>query len=1045
MADAVPPATQAGRPGFDPAGGIAAELSASGFEGSEEVGRGGFGVVYRCRQSALGRTVAVKVLSASLDRENRERFLREEYAMGRLSGHPNIVAVYQVEVTASGRPFIVMPFCAAGSLEARTRREGPLDWEAALRVGVKLAGALETAHGAGILHRDVKPANVLLTDYGEPQLADFGIARIAGGYETTAGAVTGTLAFTAPEVLEGGAPSVASDVYALGATLFCLVTGHAAFERRPGEEPVAQFLRIAANRIPDLRAQGVPDVVCALLEAAMSRHPSARPRTAAEFGNALREAELQCGLAIDEMALPVGPASGPDVGSDAAGATARDGSPSGWGARVGATVDRTGWASSQTRPRRLPLPLTSFVGRGAALAEIGGLLAAERLVTLTGPGGVGKTRLALAAASDSAWRDDVWLIELGAVLAPEQLVGTIADVLGLGDEPVPSQDPARALADRLADSWGDREALIVLDNCEHLVEECGPLVQELLHTVGGLRVLVTSQRVLGVGGEHVYPVPPLTLPAPADDAAEEAGEGDSEAVELFAARARAVSPEFAVTTANRAAVDRLCRELDGVPLAIELAAARIRAYGVDEMLQMLADRFRLFATGNRAADPRHRSLRALVEWSYDLLTGPERDVWAMVSLFSGDFTAAAAAEVCAGPAYRELDVRLILASLVDKSMLLSDNVSGTRRYRMLVTLRDFGRERLAESDLRAECVERFVQRCRRLAVEFRQGWFGPHQQAVYDAVHAERENIRAALAYGRSDGQLTAPAIEIVTSLHFYWLASCSLSEARRWLSAALESGAIDDAGRARAYWSSSIVAMLQSDRAVALDHARRARELAVALGDRTDEGYAQFALGFAAICGNDLDLALTSYLDALQCHRDTGDNAALAVTITGLLTGLPQGGRVDTLSPHLWREAAELCAAVGERWTFAYLTFARGYGAFVAGDLAGAREHERECLRLARGFADRILCAWVFEVTSWIVERQGDFELAARMQGAAAASWASGETAMLGYGGMRDQHDESRRRVRDALGDAKADRLIQLGGRLTVRESVAVALGEVD
>ena len=298
MADFDPEATR-------PAGqGITAELAAAGFDDALVVGRGGFGVVYRCKQRSLGRTVAIKVLSSDLDVENRERFLREGYAMGRLSGHPNIVNILQVGVTSSGRPYIVMPYHPNDSLAVKVRRDGPLPWPEVVRVGVKLAAALETAHHSGTLHRDVKPGNILMTEYGEPQLTDFGIARIAGGFETATGAFTGSLAFTAPEVLEGKPPTPNSDVYGLGAAMFAMLTGRAAFERRTGEEIVAQFLRISSQPIPDLRPQGIPDDVCAALEHAMSADPAARPSTAAEFGRELQEIQARHGRHVDEMALP---------------------------------------------------------------------------------------------------------------------------------------------------------------------------------------------------------------------------------------------------------------------------------------------------------------------------------------------------------------------------------------------------------------------------------------------------------------------------------------------------------------------------------------------------------------------------------------------------------------------------------------------------------------------------------------------------------------------------------------------------------------------
>src|SRR5882762_757924 len=268
---------------------IVTELSAAGFSYAEEVGRGGFGVVYRCTQTALDRTVAVKVLTAKLD-ENRERFMREQRAMGRLTGHPNIVGVLQVGETESGYPYLVMQYHRQGSLEVRIHRSGLLPLDEVVRLGVKMAGALDTAHQRGILHRDVKPANVLLTDYGEPALCDFGIAHISGAFKTAAGTFTGSPAFTAPEVLSGDPPSQSSDVYGLGATLFAALTGHAAFERRSGEQMVAQFLRIASESAPDLRESGIPDVVSAIVERAMSRDPNDRP-TALELGAELQQVQ----------------------------------------------------------------------------------------------------------------------------------------------------------------------------------------------------------------------------------------------------------------------------------------------------------------------------------------------------------------------------------------------------------------------------------------------------------------------------------------------------------------------------------------------------------------------------------------------------------------------------------------------------------------------------------------------------------------------------------------------------------------------------------
>ncbi|HET9564354.1 MAG TPA: protein kinase, partial [Mycobacterium sp.] len=338
-------------------------------------------------QPLLDREVAIKVLTADLDPDNVDRFLREQRAMGRLSGHPHIVTIFQVGTTARGRPYIVMPCHDKGSLDALIRRHGPMDWSETLRIGVKLAGALEAAHRAGILHRDVKPGNVLLTEYGEPQLTDFGIARIAGGFQTATGVIIGSPAFTAPEVLAGASPTPASDVYSLGATLFCMLTGHAAFERRSGEQVVAQFLRITSQPIPDLREQGLPAEVAAVIERAMAQDASARPASAAAFGDDLREIQRTNGMAVDEMARPI------------------DLSVEGQPAAVVPSTVRRDVVATPTPPTpatkyRPPVPNRSLVSRNRLidLLRAGGR---RRVVLIHAPSGFGKSTLA------AQWREEL--------------------------------------------------------------------------------------------------------------------------------------------------------------------------------------------------------------------------------------------------------------------------------------------------------------------------------------------------------------------------------------------------------------------------------------------------------------------------------------------------------------------------------------------------------------------------------------------------------------------------------------------------------------
>ena len=365
------------------ASGFAAELRNSGFDDITEVGHGGFGVVYRCTQPSLDRTVAVKVLTSDLDPDNVERFVREQRAMGRLSNHPHIVTILEVGTTTTGRPFIVMPYHAKDSLEALIRRHGPLDWREAVSIGVKLAGALKAAHEVGIVHRDVKPGNILLSDYGEPQLTDFGIARIAGAFQTTTGVITGSPAFAAPEVLEGATPTPQSDVYSLSATMFCAMTGHAAFERRSGEQVVAQFLRITSQPIPDLRQQGLPSDVAAAIEHAMARDPSDRPASAAEFGEQLRGIQRSHGEFVDEMAQHV------ELGVESRKAP------------VMPTSHRrhpTGTPPTPVTKYRPPVALTSLVARDR-LYDVLRAAGRRRLILINAPSGYGKTTLA------TQWRE----------------------------------------------------------------------------------------------------------------------------------------------------------------------------------------------------------------------------------------------------------------------------------------------------------------------------------------------------------------------------------------------------------------------------------------------------------------------------------------------------------------------------------------------------------------------------------------------------------------------------------------------------------------
>src|ERR1700733_12069878 len=554
---------------------LPAELRQAGFYSVEEIRRGGFGIVYRCAQPMLDRAVAVKVSITDLDPDNLDRFLREQRAMGRLSGHPHIMNVLQVGVLASGRPFIVMPYHAKDSLEALIRRHGPLEWSEAVSIGVKLAGALEAAHRAGTLHRDVKPGNILLTDYGEPQLTDFGIARIAGGFETATGLITGSPAFTAPEVLEGKSPTPASDVYSLGAALFCALTGHAACERRSGEQVIAQFLRVTSQPTPDLGNQGLPADVAAVIERAMARDPADRPATAAEFGDELRAVQRRNGVTVDEMPGPV------ELGVE------RRKSP----AARSVHRDTGGTPTFQTPPTpatkyRPPVPTRSLVAR-SRLTDVLRAGGRRRLVLVHAPSGFGKSTLAAQwreeLASDGVavgWLtiddDDnnvVWflahLLELVRRVRP-----ALAASLGQGVEEH-GDDAARHVLTALIDEIHEKDdrMALVIDDWQRVSDTATTAALGFLleHGCHHLQIIVTSWSRAGL------PVSKLRI-------RDELVEIASDSLRFDINEARSLLNDVDRLQLSESDVETLTTSTEGWVAALQLAALALRGGGDTDAL-----------------------------------------------------------------------------------------------------------------------------------------------------------------------------------------------------------------------------------------------------------------------------------------------------------------------------------------------------------------------------------------------------------------------------------------------------------------------------
>ncbi|MCZ4589073.1 protein kinase domain-containing protein [Rhodococcus opacus] len=1006
---------------------VAAALSAVGFGDAEEIGRGGFGVVFRCTQPDVDRIVAVKVLTADLDEVNRARFLREQRAMGRLSGHPNIVNVLEVGDTEEGRPYIVMQYHAQDSLEARIRRHGPLPLDQALRLGVKMAGAVSTAHRLGILHRDIKPANILFTDYGEPALTDFGIAHISGGFETGTGTVTGSPAFTAPEVLRGDPPSTASDVYGLGAVLFSALTGHAAFERRTGEQVVAQFLRITTEPVPDLHGHGIDQDVSAEIARAMAANPQDRP-SAVELGDELRRIEGLNGFPVDEMALHGG------------GSNALPGAPNPIRTVVdsderAAVVRFSSVADGVRGAGNLPVELTSFVGRRSEITETREMLSRSPLVTLTGIGGVGKTRLALrvAATVQRDFVDGVWLVELGELTDASLLANVVAGALGLRNY------SARPLREALVEFVAERSLLVVLDNCEQVVDAVADLADTLLRACPGLRILATSRELLGIGGEESLRVPPLTVPDP-DRQSSLSGLPSYDAVMLFAERAATAVPGFELTEDNKTAVAQICQRLDGLPLPIELAAARLRAMSPEQILARLTDRYALLTQGSRRAPSRQQTLRLSIDWSYELCTPVEQRVWARVAVFSGIFELDAAEVVCG----RGLDAAELLdtmASLVDKSILIREESGTAVRFRLLDTVRDYGREKLHDKAVLQELCRRHRDWYQKFVLTGEADWISSRQLEWVNRLEREQPNLREALEFCVSDSP--DAGLRIAAALFPFWSASGLLSEGRRWLArflAGTTGGPSVD--RAKALYAASVLAEVQGDLQAGAALVDEGLALAEQSTDAMIEALAAYSDGILAIFGGELGRACSRLEDALDTFR-ARQNLPLQTGATNML-GLANTLRGETeRALECYRQVLALSQARGEVVYRSYALWVMGVTEWRQGDADRAGGLLERSLRLTREASNRRTAASGLEALAWIAAGEKKPRRAAVLLGSAEELSRSVGSDAVVFPGLLVHHEECERTSRRALGERGFAEASREGRRLGFDAAVAYALGE--
>jgi predicted ATPase/DNA-binding XRE family transcriptional regulator len=599
--------------------------------------------------------------------------------------------------------------------------------------------------------------------------------------------------------------------------------------------------------------------------------------------------------------------------------------------------------ANQAPPTNLPATLTSFVGRERELAEVRRQLDAARLVTLTGSGGVGKTRLALEAAraADGDYPAGVWLVELASLADPALVPRAVAVALGVHELPEHrGRTPTEALAAWLA----AKALLLVLDNCEHLIDACATLVERLLRAAPRLRVLATSREPLGIAGEQAWPTPALALPdlgslPPA------ARLGQVEAVRLFAERASCAAPRFALSEHNAAAVAAICWRLDGLPLAIELAAARVAALPPAEIAARLDDRFALLTGGSRTAPPRQQTLRATLDWSYDLLDEAERALLRRLAAFAGGFTLAAAEVVVAGEGVVEGDVLDLLTRLVTKSLVQVEDQGETARYRLLETVRAYGWRRLREAGETDLAQRRHAAWCAALAEQAEPALDTRDQLGWLACLDAEQDNLRAALAWSLEHD----PAINLrlAAGLTRYWLLRGRSAEGRDWLGRRLARAPAPAADRARALWCAGQLAAEQVDFTIARARFEECLRLSRAAGDGRLAARSLNYLASIAAGHGDSPVARSLLEEGLTLIRPTGDRYGLAQILWDLADSARRAGDVARAEA-LTAEALALARQLGERELLSASLWRLGLGALANGDLAAAQALFEEGLLVA-------------------------------------------------------------------------------------------------
>jgi predicted ATPase/tRNA A-37 threonylcarbamoyl transferase component Bud32 len=938
------------------------------------------GEVYLAEDERLGRLVALKILPAAFvdNRERVHRFEQEARAASALN-HPNIITIHEIDED-NGTHFIATEYIEGKTLR-QLMRARHFNFSETLDIALQLTSALSTAHASGIIHRDIKPENIMVRPDRLVKVLDFGLVKLNEAYgsnpadltlmNSDLGVVKGTVAYMSPEQARGLPVDERTDVWSLGCLLYEMLARRTAFAGTSTTDMLISIIQEEPQPLQTFVPE-VPAEVAWMIARMMRKPREERYQTINEVRADLRLFSQR--LRLDEEL------TGTAIFGESRESALNGTQEMGYAVGVAAVVNEPAPARSRARhPNNLLEELTPFVGRSEELATIEGMLRRSevRLVTLTGCCGTGKTRLAqmLARRLLREFPDGAFFIDLAPLTAMELVGSAIAQPLGVQE---PGVEPLR---ERLKEFLKDKRLLIVLDNFERLMGAT-PLMKELLSSAPALKMLVTSRVPLHLNAEHEFSVPPLQLPS-TEQLPTTTELMQYEAIALFVERAQAVKPSFTLTDENASAVAEICMRLDGLPLAIELAAARVKLLSPQAMLKRLQNRLSLLTGGARDLPARQRTMRGAISWSYDLLEEEERKLLNRLSVFAGGCTLEAAEKVCAADWDLKMEMLDAAATLVDKSLLVQQNqADGEPRFRMLEVVRAYALEEL-EACSEAEAMHRLhAGYFLAIAEEAEHALLGERSRWL-DRLAVEHDNLWAALQWATECEAETA--LRLTGSLQVFWLIRGHLTEGREWSETALEKAR--DAPPTTARWKTLFgvgrLAQRQGDYRATRKFYDESLAMAREIGDRREIALSDWGLGALACLHGDL-LASHAFLEeSLTISRGLDDKEIIGMALNVLGELERTEGNYDAARP-LFEEALALRRQIGDKAGLCATLINLGAVAYFEGVDEGARSYYGEALAVGQELRHKSAVSHALDGVAALAIRHGDAERAAELAGAA-------------------------------------------------------------